>query len=324
MLPTPKNKTEKKIVDKILTNKRINNSDAKYLYTKTELSTLSLLSSFVKKQKHGDKIQTIKTYHIEPSNICSLHCKFCSFRKKNNETNSWKYTINEVLEKIKSKINSVEQVHIVGSINKYYDINFYTKLFQKIKELEPKIHLKALTAVEIEFISKLSKLTIEECLIKLKNSGMDSMPGGGAEIFNEEKRKIICPDKIDASSWLEVHRTAHKLGIKTNATMLYGHIETIDDRIEHLEMLRKLQDETDSFETFIPLKFNNKNNEMSAVKETTVIDDLKTFAIARIFLYNIPNIKAYWLTIGKELAKTSLEFGVNDLDGTLENSTKIY
>jgi aminodeoxyfutalosine synthase len=215
-------------------------------------------------------------------------------------------------------------VHIVGGVHPNRDVNFYVDLLQNIKKAAPNLHIKAFTAVEIDQMCQMGNISIEEGLLKLKAAGLESMPGGGAEIFDEEIRAEICPDKTGSEEWLRIHAHAHKVGIPTNATMLYGLLENYEHRVDHLNRLRTLQDETRGFNAFIPLKFRRENNEYSRIKESTIIEDLKDYAVSRIFLDNIPHLKAYWPMIGKQAAQLSLGFGVDDLDGTIDDSTKIY
>lgn len=218
----------------------------------------------------------------------------------------------------------VTEVHIVGGVLPQMNLEFFAALLRDLKRTAPHLHVKGYTAVELEYMIRKAKMSIKDGLVYLKEAGLDSLPGGGAEIFDETVRNVICKDKCDSATWLEIHRTAHELGMHSNATILYGHIETYEHRIDHMERLRKLQDETGGFNTFIPLKFRNQNNEMSHIPEVSVVEDLKNYAVSRIYLDNFPHIKAYWPMIGRQLAQLSLDYGVNDIDGTIDDSTKIY
>jgi aminodeoxyfutalosine synthase len=218
----------------------------------------------------------------------------------------------------------VTEVHIVGGVHPKLNLSFFVDLMKKIKAHRPGLHIKGYTAVELDYMFRKAKVSIEEGMKILHEAGLDSMPGGGAEIFHSEIRQQICPDKVDAEGWLNIHRTAHELGMHSNATMLYGHIEQNFHRIDHMDRLRRLQDETAGFNTFIPLKFRNKNNDMSHVAELSVIEDMRLYAVARIYMDNFPHIKAYWPMLGRDSAQLSLSFGVNDLDGTIDDTTKIY
>jgi aminodeoxyfutalosine synthase len=231
----------------------------------------------------------------------------------------------EMLDIIKSYENKpVTEVHIVGGVHPKLTLEFFCDLFKSIKALRPDLHIKAFTAVEYEYMFRKAKVSVEEGLRIMMEAGLDSIPGGGAEIFDEVLRAEICGDKATTAQWLEIHETAHKLGLMSNCTMLYGHIESYTHRVDHMNRLRELQDRTKGFNTFIPLKFRNQDNEMSNVPETSVIEDLKNYAVARIFLDNIDHIKAYWPMIGRSTAQLSLAFGVDDIDGTIDDTTKIY
>ena len=313
------------IAEKIHNNQRITTDEGLYLYETAELNFLGILANYIKEKRHGEKVFFNKNFHIEPTNICIYQCKFCSYSRKKNEKDAWKYSFDEMLEIAKKYQNTdVTEVHIVGGVYPNRDLFFYVKLLEKIKQILPKIHIKAFTAVEIDYMCKKANLSIADGLIKLKEFGLDSMPGGGAEILNNDVRKQICHEKSDSNSWLKIHRTAHELNIPTNATILYGHVEKYKHRIEHLNKLRQLQDETKGFQTFIPLKYRNSNNKLSYLQEVSVIEDLRNFAISRIFLDNFAHIKAYWVMLGKETAQMSLNYGVDDLDGTIDDTTKIY
>ncbi len=316
---------QKEIAKKILDNKRITTEEGLYLYEKTDLPYLGLLANYIRERRHGNKTFFNKNFHIEPTNICIYSCTFCSYSRKFNNEDAWEYDFEKIVELVeKYKDTDVTEVHIVGGVHPHRDIYYYGKMLKKIKKIIPDIHIKAFTAVELEFMIKKSKMTIKGGLTKLKEYGLDSIPGGGAEIFDADIRKQVCHEKSKSKTWLEIHQTAHELGIPSNATMLYGHIENYSHRINHLERLRDLQDKTKGFQTFIPLKFRNENNKLSHITETSVIEDLKNYAISRIYLDNFDHIKAYWVMIGKENAQMSLNYGVDDLDGTIDDSTKIY
>ncbi len=314
----------KKIAEKVYSGKRINTEEALTLFEKGELGFLGVLANHLREAKHGKNTYYIKNFHIEPSNICAYNCKFCSFSDKHADF-TWNYSIDEIADIVKQyKNESIAEIHITGAANPDKDLSYYTAILKAVKRIKPGVHLKAYSAVEIYYIAKKSQLSYQEVLLKLKEAGLDSIPGGGAEIFDEDIRKQICPEKVSSSEWLKIHETAHLSGLSSNATMLYGHIENYSHRIDHLNRLRELQDKTKGFLVFVPLKFKNKNNKMNDIKETLVIDDLKNYAISRIFLDNFPHIKAYWPMLGKSLAQVSLSFGVDDIDGTIDDTTKIY
>ncbi|MBS4014369.1 MAG: aminofutalosine synthase MqnE [Bacteroidetes bacterium] len=312
------------LIKKVNSGNRILTDDAVFLYENASLGILTELAFSVKNRINGRYVYYNKNFHIEPTNVCVFNCDFCSFSTLEEEK-GWKNSHDDILNIIEEKISSgARELHITGGANPSYNLDFYTELFKHIKKLYPFLHIKAFTAVEIDYISKLAGLDFKDTLKILKESGLDSIPGGGAEIFDEEVREIICSKKTSGKRWLEIHEAAHKLGINSNATMLYGHIETVRNRIEHMERLRNLQDKTKGFNAFIPLKFKNKNNRLSSIPEAPLIEDLKVFAISRIFLDNIPHLKAYWPMLGKDIARLLLHFGVDDLDGTIQNTTKIY
>lgn len=313
------------IAEKVMSNERINAADGITLFEEGNLPFLSLLAESVSQKFSQNRVFFNRNFHIEPTNICVNHCAFCSYRRKKTEAGCWESSIEEIVQKVASYKNSgATEVHIVGGVHPDRDVYFYSDLLNAIRETDRSLHIKAFTAVEIDAMCGQAGLTIENGLKLLKESGLGSMPGGGAEIFDEKIRQKICPDKTGSTDWLRIHKIAHELSIPTNATMLYGLIENYGHRIDHLERLRNLQDETNGFNCFIPLKFKHYNNLFSHIKETTTVEDLKNYAISRIFLDNVPHLKAYWPMMGKQVAQISLTFGVDDLDGTIDDSTKIY
>lgn len=310
----------------VYSQKRISTEDAIYLYENASLSFLGVLANEIKSRKHGDKVFFNRNFHVEPTNICVYSCSFCSYsRLIKQRSQGWEYTHDEIMDIIKSfDDKEVTEVHIVGGVMPQYDMAFYTKLFRAVKNHRPGLHLKALTPVEYHYVFKKAKLSYEEGMAEIKASGVDSLPGGGAEIFNEEIREQIAGGKCGSDEWLKIHEIWHQLGMKSNATILYGHIETYAHRVDHMDRLRKLQDKTGGFQTFIPLKFRNQDNEMSHLPEVSIIEDLRNYAISRIFLDNFDHIKAYWPMLGRNQAQLSLSFGVDDIDGTIDDTTKIY
>jgi len=313
----------KPIADKIIHLQRITPEEGLLLWQQAEPGLLGMLANHIRESKNGNFAYFNRNIHIEPTNICVNNCRFCSFSKKENEE-GWEFTVDEMLDKVKKAEPSITEVHIVGGVHPDRDLHYYGHLIKEIKKIRPDVHIKAFTAVELDFMIKKAGYSTEEGLKKLKAYGLDSIPGGGAEIFDEAIRKQICSRKNTSEQWLAIHETAHQLGIPSNATILYGHIENYSHRIDHLNRLRMLQDKTNGFNAFIPLKYRNKNNEMSQISEVSAIEDMKNFAMTRIFLDNIPHIKAYWPAIGKSMAQLALGFGVDDLDGTINDSTKIY
>jgi aminodeoxyfutalosine synthase len=313
------------IADKIIDDKRITNEDGLILYTKADLSLLGLLAGIVRR-KHNDNFAFFNhNFHIEPTNKCIYNCRFCSYHKAAGDPESWEYSHEEMLDIVKRFDNKeVSEVHIVGGVHPSYDLQYWGSLIKKIKDHRPAIHIKAFSAIELDYMISQSGFTIEEGLKLLKEYGLDSIPGGGAEIFHEEVRKVICNEKTSSEMWLSIHETAHNLGIASNATILYGHIESYNHRIDHMERLRALQDRTGGFNAFIPLKYKKSNNSMAHLGEVNIIEDLRNYAVSRIYLDNFPHIKAYWPMIGKETAQLSLSYGVDDMDGTIEDTTRIY
>lgn len=316
----------KTIAQKIANAQRISDDDGLYLYKKAPLSYLGVLANYIREKKHGNHTYFNKNFHLEPTNVCIYTCTFCSYSrliKKRSE--GWEYTHEQMMDIIKKYDNQpVTEVHIVGGVLPQYDVDFYANLFKAIRAHRPDLHIKALTPVEYHYIFKKAKISYEEGMKLMVESGLDSMPGGGAEIFDPEIREQIAKGKCDAEQWLAIHRILHNLGKRSNATMLYGHIEEYKHRVDHLSRLRALQDETGGFQTYIPLKFRNKNNQLSHLTESSTIEDLRNYAIGRIYLDNFDHVKAYWPMIGRSTAQLSLAFGVNDIDGTIDDTTKIY
>ena len=316
----------KDIAYKVLNNIRITNDEALQLYQKGEIGFLGALANTIRERRFGNKTFFNRNFHIEPTNVCVYSCKFCSYsRLYKNKEDGWELSIDDMMNIVKKYDGiPITEVHIVGGVHPKLNLDFFCDLLQKIKVHRPDIHIKGFAAVELEYMFKKAKLSRKDGLQKMKNAGLQSLPGGGAEIFDPEIRKQICADKVDADGWLDIHQTAHELGMHTNATMLYGHIESYQHRIDHMNRLRELQDKTHGFNCFIPLKFRNKDNEMSHIPEVSVIEDIKAYAMSRIYLDNIPHLKAYWPMLGRNNAQLMLNFGVDDLDGTIDDSTKIY
>lgn len=323
---TTNNKALLTIADKVIAGKRIDFNEGVALYENASLGFAGTLADYIRRQRHGSITYFNRNFHIEPTNLCVFSCKFCSYsRLIKQKEDGWVLSKEQMLDIVRSyKDKPVTEVHIVGGVLPQMSLYFFAELLKEIKAIAPKLHIKGYTAVELEYMIRKAKMSWHDGLKFLQESGLDSLPGGGAEIFDEEVRNIICADKCNSETWLEIHETAHNLGMHTNATILYGHIEKYHHRIDHMEKLRRLQDKTHGFNTFIPLKFRNKNNEMSHIPEVSVVEDLRNYAISRIYLDNFPHVKAYWPMIGRQVAQLSLDFGVNDIDGTIDDSTKIY
>ena len=318
--------TLKVIGQKILQNERISFEDGVALFEKSSLPYVGALANWKRNELHGDLTYFNRNFHIEPTNVCVFSCKFCSYSKLYaHKEEGWELTIDQMMDIVKSYDGKpVTEVHIVGGVHPKLTLAFFLDLMRAIKTHRPELHIKAFTPVELDYMFRKAKVSIQEGMRLANEAGLDSLPGGGAEIFHPDIRTIICDDKVDANGWLEIHQTAHELGMHSNATLLYGHIEKYEHRIDHMERLRQLQDQTKGFNTFIPLKFRNKDNAMHDVPESTMLEDLKMYAISRLYLDNFPHVKAYWPMLGRQVAQLTLSYGVNDIDGTIDDTTKIY
>lgn len=316
----------KKIAVKVEKGDRISCDEGVTLYETAGLPYLGILANYIREKKHGDNTYFNRNFHIEPTNLCVYDCKFCSYSRLIKErSEGWELTMDEMLNIVKKYDDQpVTEVHLVGGVLPQYDLQFYGDLFRQIREHRPDLHIKALTPVEYHYMFKKAKVDYATGMRMMKEAGLDSIPGGGAEIFHPEIREQIAKDKCTGDQWLQIHEEWHKLGMRSNATILYGHIEQYWHRVDHMEQLRQLQDRTGGFQTFIPLKFRNQDNQMSHVPEVSVIEDLRNYAISRIYLDNFDHIKAYWAMISRSTAQLSLNFGVDDIDGTLDDTTKIY
>ena len=316
----------KSIAEKVKRQQRITDEEGIILFEKGSLAFVGSLANFIRERLHGDTTYFNRNFHIEPTNVCVFSCKFCSYsRLYAHRDEGWELSIDQMLDIVKSYDGKpITEVHIVGGVHPKMNMEYFIELMQKIKSHRPELHVKAFTAVELDYMFRKAKLSVEEGMKQLHEAGLDSLPGGGAEIFAPEIRMEIAGDKVDADGWLKIHETAHNLGMHSNATMLYGHVEKYEHRIDHMRRLRELQDKTKGFNTFIPLKFRNSNNDMSHVPESTITEDMRLYAISRIYLDNFAHIKAYWPMLGRHNAQLSLAFGVNDIDGTIDDTTKIY
>ncbi len=318
--------TLKAIGQKIIRNERISFEDGVALFEKASLPYVGALANWKRNELHGDRTYFNRNFHIEPTNVCVFSCKFCSYSKLYaHKEEGWELTIDQMMDIVRSYDGKpVTEVHIVGGVHPKLTLSFFLDLMRAIKAHRPELHIKAFTPVELDYMFRKAKVSVKEGMRLAHEAGLDSLPGGGAEIFHPDIRTIICDDKVDANGWLEIHQTAHELGMHSNATLLYGHIEKYEHRVDHMERLRQLQDQTKGFNTFIPLKFRNKDNEMNDVPESTMLEDLKMYAISRLYLDNFPHVKAYWPMLGRQVAQLTLSYGVNDIDGTIDDTTKIY
>lgn len=326
LLENCKNETLRFIGQKVIDGKRISDEEALCLFEQADLSFCGSLANYIREKKHGDRTYFNRNFHIEPTNVCIYNCHFCSYSKGYaHREEGWELSIDQMMDIVRKYDGQpVTEVHIVGGVHPKMNMEFFEDLLRKIKAHRPDLHIKGFTAVELDYMFRKAHLSNAEGMSRLKSAGLDSLPGGGAEIFDPEVREKICADKVDGAGWLAIHQAAHEAGMHSNATILYGHVESYVHRINHMRELRNLQDKTGGFNTFIPLKFRNQDNEMSHLPEVTLVEDLKMYAIARIYLDNFPHLKAYWPMLGRNNAQLTLAYGVNDIDGTIDDSTKIY
>jgi aminodeoxyfutalosine synthase len=316
----------KNIATKVKNEQRVSDEECIVLFEKGELPFVGALANYIREKLHGNKTYFNRNFHIEPTNVCVFSCKFCSYSKLYaHKEDGWELSIDQMLDIVKSYDDKpITEVHIVGGVHPKMNMDYFIELIQKISAHRPNLHIKGFTAVELDYMFRKAKLTVAEGMKALKDAGLQSLPGGGAEIFHPDVRKVICADKVSGEGWLQIHEAAHNLGMHSNATMLYGHVEKYEHRVDHMSKLRSLQDKTKGFNTFIPLKFRNSNNDMSNIDETTTTEDMRLYAIARIYMDNFPHLKAYWPMLGRNNAQLTLSFGVNDIDGTIDDTTKIY
>jgi aminodeoxyfutalosine synthase len=315
------------IREKVRAQQALSFEDGVALYHHPNLMEVGALANEVRERMHGDRTYFNRNFHINATNVCVASCMFCSFaRLKEGDQDAHTMSHQEAWQRLQKRVDAgeaVTEIHIVNGLHDGLPFSYYTELLQGLKRIKPSIHLKAFTAVELFYYHQHYGMTVAEVLTQLRAAGLDSLPGGGAEIFAERVRKKICDDKADAQQWLDVHRTAHKMGLRSNCTMLYGTIETLEERVDHMMQLRALQDETGGFQTFIPLAFHPENNSLMKLPAPTGVEDLRNYAVARLLLHNIPHIKAYWVMLGVKTAQTALWFGADDLDGTVQEE-RIY
>jgi aminodeoxyfutalosine synthase len=314
----------KPIAEKVLASERLTYEDGITLYRSHDILTIGYLANLVRERKSGNVTYFNVNRHINPTNVCVAACKLCAFGRQVRDPKAYTMSLEEVWHTAGSGYTeAVSEFHIVGGLHPELTLDWYCEMIAGLKQRFPQVHLKAFTMVEAGYLARRSRLSIEETLRRLKQAGVDSMPGGGAEIFVERARRIICDHKISGEEWLETARTAHRIGLHSNATMLYGHIETDEDRVDHLLKLRALQDETGGFVTFIPLAFHPANTPLQHISPTTGFADIKNVAIARLLLDNFPHIKAYWIMMTPKIAQVAQRFGADDIDGTVVEE-KIY
>ncbi|MCP3899067.1 MAG: aminofutalosine synthase MqnE [Desulfobacteraceae bacterium] len=306
------------VYSKVSNKTRLSKEDGISLFETFDLTGLGMMANIVRKEKNSNKAYYIYNQHLNYSNICKNKCLFCAYAKDKEDDGAYSYSMADVEEHLLQRIDEpVNELHIVGGLNVDLGFDYYIDLLKTVKKIRPNAHIKAFTCVEIDYLSKLENLSISETIDRLKQAGLDMMPGGGAEVLSTRVHKKLFNKKIDRDRWLEIVEKVHNAGIKTNATMLYGHIETIEERVDHLISLREVQDKTSGFSAFIPLAFHSENTRLSELPSTTAIDDLKNIAVARLMLDNFDHIKAYWVMIGEKLAQVALSYGADDLDGTI-------
>jgi aminodeoxyfutalosine synthase len=312
------------IAQKVLRAERLSAADGLALYQTHDLLAVGWLANHVREKRHGNACYFNVNRHINPTNVCVAHCRLCAFGRSPDSPGAYTYALDEIYERAGEGVaGGATEFHIVGGLHPDLPFDYYLDLIRGLKQRYPQVHLKAFTMVEVGYYSRISKLSIRDTLVAMKNAGVDSLPGGGAEIFNPRVRKVICDHKVSGQRWLEIARTAHEVGLRSNATMLYGHIETPEERVEHLILLRETQDKTHGFQTFIPLAFHPDNTALSHLPKPTGIDDLKMIAVSRLMLDNFDHIKAYWIMLTPRIAQVALRFGADDIDGTVVEE-KIY
>ena len=314
----------KPIAEKVMAGQRLSFDDGVALYQSHDLLATGWLANYVREKRHGNVCYFNVNRHINPTNVCLAHCRLCAFGRSPDQPGAYTFGLEEIWQRAAEGVaEGATEFHIVGGLHPDLPFEFYLDMIRGLKQRFPQVHLKAFTMVEVGFYSRLSKLSIRDTLLAMKEAGVDSLPGGGAEIFNPRVRKIICDHKTSGRMWLDIARTAHQLGLRSNATMLYGQIETLEERVEHLLLLRELQDQTHGFVTFIPLAFHPENTALSHLPKPTGFDDLKNIAVSRLLLDNFDHIKAYWIMLTPAIAQIALRFGANDIDGTVVEE-KIY
>ena len=314
------------IREKVLADERLSFEDGVRLYRSNDLVSLGRLAQIVRSRLNGNRVYFSVNLHMNHTNVCTLRCLFCAFARRPGEEGGYTFSPEEIQNKVRQAIEKwqINEVHIVGGHNPDLGMDYYVGMLQKIREVNPSIYIKALTAPEIDDLAARSGNSYRDVLVQLKEAGLDGMPGGGAEIFHPVTRKKICKDKIDGDTWLEIHKIAHSLGLRTNATMLYGHVENDEDRVDHVLRLREVQDVTKGFYSFIPLAYNAENTPMGKIGEAGGFLDLKVYAISRLLFDNIPHLKAHWITTGLKMGQVALSFGIDDLGGTNLNEKIVH
>ncbi len=316
-----------RIAGKVEAGERISGEDGILLMNSTDLLFLGRMADLVRQRKHRDRVYFIQNRHINHTNICVNRCKFCAFGRDEGDRGAYTLSLDEIEYKaMEYRGRGITEIHIVGGLNEKLGLDYYMEMLERVRRALPGVFIQSFTAVEIDYLARSHNLPVSEVLLRLKEAGLDSLPGGGAEVFSPRVRALVCPKKISGDRWLQIHGAAHGLGMRTNATILYGHLETAEERIDHLVKLRQLQDQTGGFLAFIPLAFHPANTQLAYLGRagTTGCDDLKMLAVARLMLDNFDHIKAFWIMTGPKIAQVSLSFGVNDLDGTVEEEKIVH
>jgi aminodeoxyfutalosine synthase len=312
------------IADKVLRGERLSFDDGVTLYRSPDLLAVGWLANSVREKRHGDVTYYNVNRHINPTNVCVAHCKLCAFGRDPDAPGAYTFALEEMYERAAQGVREgATEFHIVGGLHPDLSFDHFLQLIRGLKQRHPHVHLKAFTMVEVHYFARIAKITVEETLRKMKEAGVDSCPGGGAEIFHPRVRRIICDHKVSGQMWLSMAKKAHRIGLRSNATMLYGHVETIEERVDHLLKLREAQDETHGFVAFIPLAFHPENTALSHIPKPSGYDDLRNIAVSRLLLDNFDHIKAYWIMLTPRIAQIALRFGANDMDGTVVEE-KIY
>jgi aminodeoxyfutalosine synthase len=314
----------KPIADKVLAGERLSFDDGIALYRTNDLLALGWLANSVREQRHGSVCYYNVNRHINPTNVCVAHCRLCAFGRSPDAPGAYTFALEEIYQRAEAGMREgATEFHMVGGLHPDLPFEYFLDLMRGLKQRCPGVHLKAFTMVEVGYFARIAKLSIRDTLLALKQAGVDSLPGGGAEIFHPRVRKVICDHKVSGQQWLSIARSAHQIGLRSNATMLYGHIETEEERVEHLILLRGLQDETHGFVAFIPLAFHPENTALAHLPKPTAFADIKAIAVSRLLLDNFDHIKAYWIMMSPKVAQIALRFGADDLDGTVVEE-KIY
>ncbi len=319
------NKTLRSIAEKVIDNRPVNRDDALYMLQTNDILDLGAIAHYLRTKLHGQVTFYGVNMNLNYTNICELRCPLCAFSCDEHDGKAYLLSLGDIEKKVRTAVSlGIDEVHIVGGLHPKLTIDYFEQMFRLIKNIKPDLHIVALTAVEYDYIARRNNLPLEEVFGRLIDAGIDALPGGGAEIFSPDVRNIIAPKKISGKRWLDVMRTAHKMGLKTNATMLYNHRESAEDIVDHLSQIRDLQDETKGFKTFVPLQFHGKNTEIASKSSTTGYDDIRIYATSRIFLHNVPHLKALWMYLGEKMAQVLQRFGVDDIGATYHEEKIVH